>query len=255
MNITRRYGSAPYSVVLVHGGPGAKGSLKPMAEELSLQNGVLEPFQTRYSIEELIQELHEQVCRETDGAVTFVGHSWGAWLIILFAVRYPERVKQLVLVGCPPFEEKYVPQIMDNRLKRLSPGERERFERCLPELSGNATDKDMEELGKLVAQCDNYHVSDFTNEYEPDGQMYARVWTEAATLRREGYFMKILPRLRSEVHVIHGSLDPHPLNGIIEPLREAKVNYDLHVLERCGHSPFLEIEAKEEFYKSIGRVL
>lgn len=77
MNITRRYGSAPYSVVLVHGGPGAKGSLKLMAEELSLQNGVLEPFQTRYSIEELIQELHEQVCRETDGAVTFVGHSWG----------------------------------------------------------------------------------------------------------------------------------------------------------------------------------
>ena len=73
MNITRRYGSAPYSVVLVHGGPGAKGSLKPMAEELSLQNGVLEPFQTRYSIEELIQELHEQVCCETDGAVTFVG--------------------------------------------------------------------------------------------------------------------------------------------------------------------------------------
>lgn len=48
----RLYGEEPYRVVLVHGGPGAIGSLKEFAQELSerLQMGVVEALQTKYSI-------------------------------------------------------------------------------------------------------------------------------------------------------------------------------------------------------------
>lgn len=61
--MVRLYGKSPYEVVLVHGGPGAIGSLKGFAEELSelSEIGVVEAIQTKYSINELIEELHDQV--------------------------------------------------------------------------------------------------------------------------------------------------------------------------------------------------
>ena len=40
-----------YKVALVHGGPGAPGSIAPVARELSKTCGVLEPLQTRASVE------------------------------------------------------------------------------------------------------------------------------------------------------------------------------------------------------------
>ena len=52
--------SNPY-VVLVHGGPGAVGSLHQMAECLSMKYNVLEYIQTKYTIEELKQELLSQI--------------------------------------------------------------------------------------------------------------------------------------------------------------------------------------------------
>ena len=48
-NGTRAYGKAPYTVVLVHGGPGAAGEMTPVAKRLSNNRGILEPFQTSTS--------------------------------------------------------------------------------------------------------------------------------------------------------------------------------------------------------------
>lgn len=61
--MVRLYGKAPYKVVLVHGGPGAIGSLKGFAQELHnlTQVGVMEALQSKYSVAELIDELHNQV--------------------------------------------------------------------------------------------------------------------------------------------------------------------------------------------------
>ncbi len=42
----RKYGQSPLSVVVVHGDPGAAGSVKPLCETLSNSVGVSEPFQT-----------------------------------------------------------------------------------------------------------------------------------------------------------------------------------------------------------------
>ena len=61
--MVRLYGGKPYKVVLVHGGPGAIGSLKGFAEELSELSkvGVVEAIQSKYSIDELIEELYCQI--------------------------------------------------------------------------------------------------------------------------------------------------------------------------------------------------
>lgn len=40
----RSYGTAPFEIVVIHGGPGAPGEMAPVARELSGQFGVLEPL-------------------------------------------------------------------------------------------------------------------------------------------------------------------------------------------------------------------
>ena len=57
--------------------------------------------------------------------MTLVGWSWGAWLGFILAARHPALVRKLVLVGSGPFEEAYAAGIMDIRLARLDPVERE----------------------------------------------------------------------------------------------------------------------------------
>lgn len=52
----RRYGKEPFKVVVVHGGPGAAGEMKTMAEELSKTFGVVEPLQTANSIKGQVED-------------------------------------------------------------------------------------------------------------------------------------------------------------------------------------------------------
>ena len=59
MKNLRKYGHSPYTVAVVHGGPGAPGEMAPVARELSSITGVLEPLQTKYSLEGQVQELRE----------------------------------------------------------------------------------------------------------------------------------------------------------------------------------------------------
>ena len=77
--MVRLYGNAPYKIVLVHGGPGAIGSLKGFAQELNelSQIGVMEAIQSKYSIDELIEELYNQIKDNCSDKVSLAGHSWG----------------------------------------------------------------------------------------------------------------------------------------------------------------------------------
>lgn len=61
----RIHGKAPFSVAVIHGGPGAPGHMAPVARELANEWGVLEPLQTAASLEGQVQELRDVL--ETHG--------------------------------------------------------------------------------------------------------------------------------------------------------------------------------------------
>ena len=92
------HGNAPYKTVLIHGGPGAIDSLNSCAEELNrlTGKGIVEALQSKYSIAELIEELHMQITEHCQDRLTLIGHSWGAWLAVLFAGKYPKICKNIV---------------------------------------------------------------------------------------------------------------------------------------------------------------
>ena len=257
--MVRKYGKKPYSIAVVHGGPGDCGSVACVAKELSKNHGAVEPIQSKYSIPELIYELHAQINEVTTVPITLLGHSWGAWLVILYASQYPKLVKQIVLVGSGPLKSEYVPHIMERRLDNLTDSEAQSFQSLLLQLEDpEVTDKDnlLTSLGILAEKADNYNT--LANDAEQstlDGEMYVAIWPQADELRSTGKLLDAIGMIKCPVVVIHGEYDPHPIEGVVEPLKEKGINAGIHVLANCGHSPFKEKQAKEQFYGILSSLL
>jgi pimeloyl-ACP methyl ester carboxylesterase len=121
----KKWGNPPYNVILLHGGPGAIGSLEPLAKELSENFGVIEHLQSKKSIEKEMEELNNIIERNADVPVTIIGHSYGAWFATLFADKYPLDIRKIILVSSGPFKNENAKNIMDTRFERLSEEERE----------------------------------------------------------------------------------------------------------------------------------
>lgn len=254
--MVRFYGTAPYKVILVHGGPGAIGSLKGFAEELSkrLKIGVVEALQSQYTVDELVEELHEQISENCSEKAVLIGHSWGAWLVAFLAEKYPEIVRKIILVGSGPLEDRYVPEIGERRTQNLSEENRPIFERLV---NNCATDEDMRKIPKVFEQSDNFclenrelHCADRT-----DSEMHNVIWSEAAKLRSAGELLKVFKRIQCPICLVQGAQDPHPVRGVTIPLQENNIKCQTYVLEKCGHSPFMERYAREEFYRILAEIL
>lgn len=258
----RFYGNSPCRAAVLHGGPGACGSLAGMARELSNFCGVAEPIQTQYRIDDLVEELHLQLLSIGQEPVALIGHSWGAWLGILFAARHPQQVEKLILVDSGPLEASYAPLIMENRLSRLSGVERERFLYLLARLeAGEESHKDalLTELGALVEKSDcvayQQDAAQPGDQLPNNGRQYAAVWSEADKLRMSGGLLRAAQSLTCPVVVVHGESDPHPAKGVTEPLKKLGASFRFVPLARCGHSPHQEKYAKENFYDCLRREL
>jgi pimeloyl-ACP methyl ester carboxylesterase len=151
----RTYGSPPFLIAVLHGGPGAPGEVAPVARELSQNCGVLEPLSMEDSLEEQIQELHSVI----KDPIALIGFSWGAMLAFIFSAGFPEMVTKLILVSSGVFEEKYAKQIMQTRLNRLSKEKRAEVECLISALEGPKSknkDKNFRQLGQLLAEADSF---------------------------------------------------------------------------------------------------
>ncbi len=254
--MVRLYGKAPYKVVLVHGGPGAIGSLKGFARELNkrVDIGVAEALQSKYTIRELIDELYKQISENCAGRAVLIGHSWGAWLVALLAEKYPEVVEKIILVGSGPLEDKYVAEIGRRREQNLSKENMAIFQRLV---HNEATDEDMQKIPVVFEQSDNYCLEDreLHRADQTDSQMHNLIWSEAAKLRASGVLLETFKRIKCKIYLVQGEVDPHPAHGVIVPLQENGIDFRAYILEKCGHSPFMEKYAKDEFYRVITEIL
>lgn len=258
MKNIRFYGKKPYHVAVIHGGPGAPGSLAAIARELSKDIGVLEPIQTKSSVDGQVLELHDVIKEYSKVPITLIGHSWGAWLAYIFTARYPSLVNKLILVGSGPFEVKYVKVLSENRLSRLSTEEHNEFNSLIDKLnSPNTENKDgiLARLGALVSKTDNFKEIIIETEEEDkiptEGDTFQSVWNEAAELRKTGSLLELGKQIKCPVITIHGDYDPHPAEGVEIPLNNVIDNFQFFLLKKCGHSPWKEEFAKEDFYDLI----
>jgi len=244
---------------VIHGGPGAPGSVGPVARELSKFAGVLEPFQTEKTLDGQIVELKDVLEKDATLPAILIGHSWGAWLAYFVAGRYPSMVKKLILVGSGPFEQKYVDNIFPERLSRLSPEDRIEVLGLIDAVNYGAAgnkDESMGRLGKLFAKADTYEAVPLDGEPEPmpvSEEVSRKVWAEAEHLRVSGEILMLGANIECPVVAIHGDYDPHPADGVRKPLQLMLADFRFILLRKCGHEPWIERYAREEFFKTLER--
>ncbi len=264
METLRKYGSDPFRVVVIHGGPGAVGSVAPIARKLGQTRGVLEPLQTAPTLDGQTEELRMVVQHNATPPVMFIGHSWGAWLSALVTAAYPDLVRKLILVGSGPFEEQYVPSIAENRFKRLSPPEQEEYRQLVDLLdrsAGPGSAVALSRLGELSDKADSYDPIELPNDtmdlddIADPAEIYQGVWPQAASLRATGELLRRVATITCPVVALHGDCDPHPAEGIQQPLAANIKDFRMIILEKCGHIPWCERHARKRFYQILEQEL
>ncbi len=252
--MVRKHGKEPYNIVALHGGPGAAGSAFGLARLISKEFGVLEPMQSKYTIGELEEELAEQMEENCSGKVILAGHSWGAWLAGLFAERFPDKVEKVILIGSGPLDEYYVSQIGERRKENMSSEEAEEYDQILRQLGDGFGEKDecLQRLGEICDRADGYQEEEaLRDEADINGNLHDKIWKEAVRLRKSGELLERFGRISCPLVLIQGAADPHPAEGVIQPLKDRNVDIKSYVFDKCGHTPWREKYAREEFARVL----
>ena len=252
MKKLRVYGTEPYDVVVIHGGPGAPGEMAPLVRELSAEHGIIEIFNSANTLHGQVQELLAAVKNHGDNPVTLIGHSWGAMLAYIFSARYPMLVKKLIMVSSGVFEAKYAIDIMKTRLDHLDEKDLLKFNKLMEKINDPAVSNKNAPftlLGKLISKADSFDPLPRTDDImECIYEVFQGVWDDAEVLRNSGHLIELGAKIKCPVVAIHGDHDPHPAEGVRDPLSRVLGDFRFIVLEKCGHYPWLEKYARDLFY-------
>ena len=244
--------------MVVHGGPGAPGEMAYVAKRLSGKFGVIEPFQTLRTVEGQIEELHSAIIETCELPAVVIGHSWGAWLSFMLAAEFPNDVGKLILVSAGPFEGN--PDVTKTRLNRLTEAERNEALSIMGILNTSPNENvyadTFRRFGELMSKADTLNpieIKEDSLDLQPE--IYLSIWPQAEKLRRDGTLLKVGEKIRCPVVAIHGDYDPHPAEGVKNPLQRTLKDFKFVLLRDCGHYPWKERKAKEKFFEDLNREL
>jgi len=255
----RHYGESGPLVLVLHGGPAAVGDVAPVAKGISVAFQAAEPWQRGSGGEPLtvaqhIADLHELASvLNGDSPVAIVGHSWGAMLALCYAAEHPDKAGPIVLVGCGTFD-----QAARNRMRavieeRMDDDLRVRVNRVSTDVSDPA-DQFIQTF-KLTRHIFDYDpVKPYADkeESEPfDLQAHDETWSDMQQMQNDGLYPGAFAAIKSPVLMLHGEYDPHPGRMIRNSLLPYLPQLEYREYERCGHSPWIEISTREEFFSDI----
>jgi pimeloyl-ACP methyl ester carboxylesterase len=224
-----------------------------LCHELADSYRVFEPYQRRSGREPLSVARHVEDLRRLladkcpSERPIILGHSWGGMLALAFAAEHPDLCGPLVLVGCGGFDADSRRSMRARVKTGLDAGLHARLD-ALPE---NFPDRDeqMAELGKLlipVYSCDP-EVEALPYAF-CDAQGYNESWNDMMALQRQGKYPQAFAKIRVPVLMLHGEGDPHPGEMIRAGIEPHLPQLEFQQWPNCGHYPWLERAAKEEFY-------
>ncbi len=256
----RKYGTPPFKVAVLHGGPGAPGYMAPVARELGKARGVLEPLQSKDTLHGQIEELRLQLPKHADAPVILIGSSWGAVLALFLAASGEPVIEKIILIGSAVFDAEHSSRIEATRLARLTKEKRRRYEIISEKMSmapADERDSLMKEWGDLFFDTDVYDPATRDLEVlDVQYSIYEKVWSDFVALRdRPGFLKREFSRIDSPAVVIHGEYDPHPIEGIRPFLESCLQAVRFHMLPECGHYPWIEKRARQRFFEILRQEL
>jgi pimeloyl-ACP methyl ester carboxylesterase len=257
----RRYGGRGPTVVVLHGGPGAPGSAAGLARALASDFHVVEPLQRRSGSAPLTVAQHvEDLAAVAPKPATLIGWSWGAMLALSYAARHPGDVSDLVLVGCGTYDlasRALLERTLSERLGETGRHALEVLRRRLASEQDPATrDALFGEIGDAVARAESFDLADDAAAPERalavDEAGHAETWDDVLRLQREGIEPAAFGAISARVLMVHGDVDPHPGPATRDLLRRFIPQLEYLGLERCGHEPWRERQARGRFLELLG---
>jgi pimeloyl-ACP methyl ester carboxylesterase len=249
----RSYGSTGHLVFAVHGGPGAAGSMAPVARGLADTFRVIEPFQNEDSVTvaEHIEDLHQVVLANANAMrPAIVGHSWGAMLTLAYAAAYPESTGPLVLICSGTFGIPARARFAANLNSRMDSKLRQRFEHLNEEFPDH--NERFAAMGKLTLQLYSYDLEAAEWEAEMGDQSAgADIWDDMVRLQDAGVYPAAFAAIKSPVLMLHGDYDPHPAHEIRDSLMPYLPQLEYVEMENCGHYPWIEKSQSGTFFPML----
>jgi len=201
-------------VVLCHGGPGIYDYLEPVAAMIDHvvtvhrydQRGCGRSEDTRpYDVTTFVDDLDALRACWGYEAWTVIGHSWGATLALLYAIRYPERTERLVYMSGTGIDPAWHQEYRRNREAKLLPADRERL-RIFSEQRLTATGEELErieaEASCLLGRTELYDVrrlSDVSryDRFPINYSLNSALCAEMKQIEDAGYLSSQIARVRT----------------------------------------------------------
>ena len=230
--------------------------MQPIAEELATQFQVLEPFQRGADDKPLtvarhVQDLQDVIDHYCNGEQPLlVGHSWGAMLSLAWAAEHPETPKGLVLVGSGSFNEQTRQRMHAIRESRMD----ERFRRHIDQLPCKHPKPNVRlaVLGGMFQRLDSVDLIQVKNHLHPcDALAHTQTWLDMLRLQNEGVYPQAFDAIDCPVLMLHGDEDPPSGEMIRDSLRPYLPQLEYISWANCGHYPWLEKAARDDFYRTL----
>ncbi len=76
-------------------------------------------------------------------------------------------------------------------------------------------------------------------------------WLDMLRLQEAGVYPAAFRAIEAPVLMLHGTYDPHPGAMIRDCLRQYMPQIEYRELQRCGHDPWRERFASDEFFAAL----
>jgi proline iminopeptidase len=258
----RTIGSAPDTVIVLHGGPGVDmeyliSDLEPLAQshtvvyydQLGAGRSELPADSSKLTIDQYVQDLeHLRTFLGLD-KVTLVGHSFGALLANFYSRDYPENVKRLVLIGgLPPSQGDFFTRYAENLNAHLTEEEQTRMRELDQQIISGTNVKEacsqLWAIGLKPRFTDLAKIAEMNGDLcaaPPEALIYAMAKTRSSVWASIGAWdlRAGLADFSAPTLLIHGDAEAIPMD-MMEEWLTVLPNARLLRVPDAGHFPYIE---------------
>ncbi len=243
-------------LLIVHGGPGFDHSyFLPQMAELATDHRLvfydqrvsgrssadLEPDEI--TLERFIGDIEGLREFLGVGRVHLMGHSFGGMLAMHYALRHPDRLHSLMLVSSTAASSEYMGRVNQLLFERLSPEARQRQADIAESEAFKRREPDAIRQFMQVLLSANFHdpakVDQLNLSFPADyGTRSEQLQALAGDLSEYDIYPR-LGNIRCPTLIVRGDSELLPVEAT-QRIRDAIPGSQMHVLDDCGHFPFVE---------------
>jgi pimeloyl-ACP methyl ester carboxylesterase len=171
-------------------------------------------------------------------------------LALAYAAEHPTVPAGLVLIGCGTFSGRARAELEARLEARLTP--RDRAILANLEQTEASADRRLAAQGRLMTRVCGHDIEDDPDQIaEVDSEAHEQTWADMLRLQQDGVYPAAFAAIDVPVLMLHGAQDPHPGRLIRDDLQVFIPHLEYQELSQCGHSPWLERQAKRAFLECL----